>query len=252
MRGETPQRDAGYLLFIVALSVLSIVLIAFATLVPLNDDARRILEYADLVICICFLGDFIVTLTRAQSKSRYLLTWGWLDLLSSIPALDVLRVGRLARVVRILRMLRTVRSARMLGGLLLERRTENAPRALLLIGVVLLTAASVAILQVESEPESTIRTPEDAVWWSISSLTTAGYGNLYPVTREGRIIAALLTLIGVGLIGTASGLMAAWFLAPRAKQESIETAQLRRELAELRVRVDQQLQRESSSSNNSP
>ena len=63
-----------------------------------KQATRNILEYADFLVCVVFFGDFLFTLIRSENRWRYLRTWGWIDLLSSIPAVDVLRWGRAARM----------------------------------------------------------------------------------------------------------------------------------------------------------
>ena len=63
----------------------------------------------------------------------------------------------------------------------------------------MLLFSSIAILQVETDPNSNIKTAEDAIWWSYVTITTVGYGDKYPVTTEGRIIAVILMTVGVGL-----------------------------------------------------
>ncbi len=75
----------------------------------------------------------------------------------------------------------------------------------------------------EGEPHSNIRTAEDAIWWSITTITTVGYGDKYPVTTEGRLIAALLMGAGVGLFGVLSGLLASWFMeGDKAAEQRVE------------------------------
>jgi voltage-gated potassium channel len=81
---------------------------------------------------------------------------------------------------------------------------------------------SIAILQVEHDPNSNIKTAEDAIWWAFVTITTVGYGDKYPVTTEGRIIAGFLMITGVGLFGTFTGFIASWFLEPGKSKESEE------------------------------
>ena len=71
---------------------------------------------------------------------------------------------------------------------------------------------SIAVLHFETDPESNIRTAEDALWWAFATITTVGYGDCYPVTWEGRLIATILMCAGVGLFGTFSAFLAAWFI----------------------------------------
>jgi voltage-gated potassium channel len=134
--------------------------------------------------------------------------------------------------------MRSVRVTRILGGLLLTRRAESTFLAASLIGLLLVLASSVAILQVENAQESNIRTASDALWWALTTITTVGYGDRYPITSEGRFVAALLMFAGVGLFGLFSGLLAAWFVAPSSEQEHNELEALRVELREIRTLLE--------------
>src|SRR5688572_20530593 len=84
-------------------------------------EVARVLEYADHFICAVFLVDFGISLYRAPRKWRYLTTWGWLDLLSSIPTLDIARWGRVARIARLARVLRALRASRILTTVLFRQ-----------------------------------------------------------------------------------------------------------------------------------
>lgn len=78
---------------------------------------------------------------------------------------------------------------------------------------------SISILQFETAPESNIKTAEDAIWWAFVTITTVGYGDRYPVTTEGRIIAAFLMITGVALFGTFTGFIAAWFMCDKSNNK---------------------------------
>ena len=70
--------------------------------------------------------------------------------------------------------------------------------------------SAIAILQVETDPTSNIKSAEDAIWWAITTITTVGYGDRYPVTTLGRIVSTILMITGIGLFGTFSGLVSSW------------------------------------------
>jgi voltage-gated potassium channel len=152
-----------------ALCVWALILLATGTFVRWSDSTRTILNYADNVVCGLFFVDFVVTFGRAQSKRRYLATWGWIDLLSSIPTLDALRWGRAARVMRILRVLRGVKSARALTHFVVRRRAESAFLASVLITLLLLVSGSIAILEFEVPGGGNITSAEDAMPYSRES-----------------------------------------------------------------------------------
>lgn len=216
------------------LSVYAVVALAVSTFVELSPSTRAILEYADTAVCLLFFLDFVVTLARSPNRLRYFLTWGWLDLLSSIPAVDALRWGRAARILRILRVLRGLRATKILSEFVLYRRAQSTFLAALLISILLVVLSASAVLQFETSPEANIRTPEDAVWWAVVTVTTVGYGDRFPLSTEGRLIAALLMTAGVGLFGTFSGFVASWFLAaPQARSHELQAI----ERLELEVRL---------------
>lgn len=237
MRSE--ERQVPYLLFTLVLSLYAVVALAVTTFVELPAETRTLLEYADTAVCALFFVDFVVTFAKAPNRLKYLATWGWLDLLSSIPAIDALRWGRTARVLRILRVLRGVKATKILSEFVLYRRTQSAFLAASLVSILLVFFSATAVLQFETSPEANIRTPEDAVWWAVVTITTVGYGDRFPLSTEGRLIAVLLMSAGVGLFGTFSGFVAAWFLgAPGTRSSELEAIEeLRREVLALREQL---------------
>jgi len=234
---QGPQ-NAAYLVYVLSISVLSLGFLAATTVIDMNPDVEQVILVADRGLCALFFLDFLVTLARSKNKWRYLATWGWLDLVSSIPMIQAFRFGRLARIVRIVRVLRGVRSVRVISQFFLERRAQSAVVAAVLVSMLLLVFGSIAVLIFEDGPDSNIRGPEDALWWSAVTLTTVGYGDRYPVTTEGRIVAVLLMVAGVGLFGALSGFVASWFLSPRGHDRADELADLKQEVAVLRDLVE--------------
>jgi len=79
--------------------------------------------------------------------------------------------------------------------------------------------SSVGILVCEQQnPRANIKTAEDAVWWSVSTITTVGYGDVYPTTTEGRCLAMLLMVCGVGMFGLLSGVVASSLIGEKKKE----------------------------------
>jgi voltage-gated potassium channel len=218
---ESARRAGPYELFALLLSVFALVLLGVRAGVPLDSESRRIIDLGDLVLCAFFLVDFIANLARAPNRWRYLYTWGWLDLAASVPAVDALRIGRVGRVIRVLRVLRIVKASRLLALALTTRRRESAVWAAILVSIVVVFAASIAVLELE-RADGNIKNAEDAVWWSITTITTVGYGDRYPVTTEGRLVAVTLMMVGVGLFGTLSGAAASWFMQPVSTDDDEE------------------------------
>lgn len=223
-----------YQIFMLVLSVLALVALGLEAATEPGPETRALLHQADIAVCGVFFLDFAYSLWRAESRWRYFVTWGWMDLLSSIPALDAARWGRVARITRLFRVLRAMRVSTLLGRALLEQRARSGVLAAALVTILLLIGSSIAILQVETGAGANITGAEDALWWAITTMTTVGYGDRYPVTPEGRFVAVILMVGGVGLFGMFSGLLAAWFVAPQTTAERDDVAALRDEVAALR------------------
>ncbi len=238
MPEESRSPSHPYQLFMLSLCVFALVALGLERLVDPGGAVWRVLQLADDVICVIFLFDFAHSFATARDRWRYLRTWGWIDLVSSVPNFQVLRVGRAARILRIFRVLRGAKATRVLASCVFERRAESAVMAAALATVLLLVFASVAILHFESVPEANIRGAEDALWWSVATVTSVGYGDRYPVTWEGRIVAVTLMFAGLGLVGVLSGLFASWFMAPVAAHNSGEIDALRADVAALREAVE--------------
>ncbi len=230
-----------YQLFMLVLCVFALLILVLEIIFRRDANISRVLSYADTFICFFFLADFFLSLAKAERKWKYLLTWGWLDLLSSIPALDAARWGRLARIARLTRVLRAFRATRILSTVLFRERGKSVALAAALLALFLMVGSSVAILHFETMEGSNIKTADDAVWWAFTTITTVGYGDRFPVSGPGRIIAAVLMTAGVGLFGAFSAALAAWFIAPADEENDQEIAALRGDIASLRELVESRL-----------
>jgi voltage-gated potassium channel len=232
--------DVGILqIAILILSLLLLVALAIDTLFQLPPNVKMVIQIADTAICGILLTDFLVRLYRADSKLAFM-KWGWIDLVASIPNLDILRWGRMVRVLRVIRLLRGVRSVHRVIQMVFQNRLEGGAVSLGLMAFLLVAFSSVSVLVFEREPESNIKSAEDAIWWSIATITTVGYGDKYPVTTEGRVIGIVLMVCGVGMFAGLSGLVASLFLGGHSRKSS--------EMAQILARLDQmQAQLESKS-----
>lgn len=205
-------------LLIVILSVYVLIAIIVDMLVPLQPELHHLLMLIDDGICMIFLYDFLTRFFRAENKLRFM-RWGWVDLVSSIPALPFVRYGRLFRLIKLFRILRAFRSIKVLAHYVFKNRATGTFTTVGIITILVVIFSSISVLLVESAPTSNIKTAEDAIWWSLETVTTIGYGDRYPVTTEGRMIGVVLMFVGVGLFGTFTAYVASWFTAGNQPQE---------------------------------
>lgn len=199
----------------------------------LSPEVSVLLERIDFFVCLLFLWDFAFNLVRADKKLVYL-KWGWIDLISSIPHIQILRWGRFVRILRIIRVLRAVKSTKLIIKFLFENRAKGAFASAMMICFVLIVFSSITVLHCEISPESNIQTASDALWWSVVTITTVGYGDFYPVTHLGRIIAVMLMIAGIGLFGTFTAYVASFFIQPDDGNED----KVLSELKAIRQRLD--------------
>ena len=177
--------------------------------------------HVDTGICLIFLYDFFHRLFKSNDKLRYM-RWAWIDVISSIPAFPLLRVGRAVRIVRVLRLLRGVRSVKTIEGTLFANLAKGTLASAFFACTLLVVFSSLAILHVETDATSNIKSADDALWWAVETVTTVGYGDRFPTTTEGRLIGVALMSAGVGLFAVLAAAFAAWFLTPDGSKKKTE------------------------------
>ena len=216
------------------LSIFSLLALIGEVFLPLAPAQRELLQDIDTIICLVFLFDFFVHLWLAPSKKAFW-KWGWVDLLSSIPAIEWLRWGRIFRVIRIIRALRSFNEVR--EHLSLDR-AKGTFGVVTLISILATIFATLAVLVFENTPDANIRTPGDALWWAFATITTIGYGDRFPVTLAGRIVAVVLVVCGLSVFGTFTAFIASFFVGKEQKKEELEIHHLVHEIRRLREKIE--------------
>lgn len=224
-----------------ALSVFVLGAVVAESLCSFRPEVEQLLRLFDNSICLLFLGDFVFRFIRAESKLSFM-KWGWIDLLSSIPSLDIFRWGRLVSVARLFRLLRAIRSLKLLGQLFLVEKSKSALAIVVLLGSVSMMASSILILEFEQAAHSNIKSAGDALWWSLETITTVGYGDYFPVTKEGRIVGAVLMVFGIALFGMFTASIAG-LLINSSGQRNTEVKQLADEVRQLREEIAEKIPR---------
>lgn len=168
------------------------------------SDAIYWIFAVDVVLRAVYMGKKLFTIAGILTFVKQ----NWLGLGSLLlPAFRSLRVLRVMLVLRGLS----------------PFMTNRASKVGLVVGVtlpLLLFTSAVSILEAERGVEgANINSFGDALWWALASVTTVGYGDRFPVTEDGRFIATLLMLVGIGLFSSLTALLAAWVLGENQKKE---------------------------------
>ena len=161
----------------------------------------------------------------AKPKRAYFVgARGWLDLLGSIPsfgfipATALLRLFRLSRLARITRLLRG-QAGKDLVLDVLQNRSQYATFITILLAGMVLSIASILVLEFESRGGGNIKTGGDAIWWGLVTITTVGYGDFYPITMLGRLTGVFVMFAGIGIIGALASILASLLVSPPAPTE---------------------------------
>ena len=198
--------------------VLTVVFLAVLVLPVLYPDlppgARAALGAIDLVIWAAFLAEYLARLFVAPDRLAFVRR-NLLDLL--LVVIPVLRPLRLLRTVTLIRAARLTRIGAGAGRVARQCRMRLASRAALLAAgsaTILILAAAVMELDVErAAATANITTFADALWWAVTTITTVGHGDHYPVTAAGHVIGMALMIVGVGMFGIVAASAAAWFIS---------------------------------------
>lgn len=218
---------------LVIISLLFLIAYSWEVIASPTGTDFLVLDLVMFATWAVFLADFIITMMLTEKRSR----WTPMNILNLVVV--VLPVFRTLRVFRVVSLLRV-----------LNRATSLAFRAKVMSYVVssaaLLTyVGALAALDAERLSEGAkILNFGDSLWWAFITITTVGYGDFYPVTMEGRLIAVGLTVAGISLIGLVTATMGTWVLAALKKIRAEELAEeesddLRLELIKVRARGEE-------------
>jgi len=226
---------------LIGLAVLFVAAYAWGVLRPdLPGWLRTTLHVVTVITWPVFFADFVFRLTLADHRWQFV-RHNWID-----------GIAVLLPLLRPLRILSLIRVARVIDRRLTASLHGRVAAYITLTASLVVFMASLAELDAErGDPEATITTFGDALWWAFTTITTVGYGDRYPVTGEGRLVAGLLMVAGIALLGTVTAAVASWFvgrvadaartedMAARAEDDAADAAADEALRAELRALTEE-------------
>lgn len=214
-------------LIVQALIVVSLIDFSIETLPDLSPTAQALLSGIEFVIVLFFTFEYGLRILTAENKLKFIFSpFGLIDLLSILPFylslgidLRYIRALRLFRLFRVLKLVRYRNAIRRFQIALMIAREELV--LYLMVTMLLLYFAAVGIYYCENAAQpKQFASVFHSLWWAVVTLTTVGYGDVYPVTVGGRIFTFFVLLVGIGIISVPAGLISSAF----SKAREIEAA----------------------------
>ena len=185
----------------------------------------------DATFFVLFSIEYILRVYIEPRKRDFIFSfYGIIDLLAILPSLFLLPGFRVLRILRFLRIFRIFKATRFILAVdrlteaLSEIRRELLALVILSLMLVYLAACGIHYFEREVQPEA-FGSILGSMWWAVVTLTTVGYGDVYPTTAGGKIFTALVTLVGVGLIAIPSGLLASVLTESRVERQKSEKSE---------------------------
>jgi len=239
-------RNSGSLLgrlfdiFILALVVINMIIIVAETF-TLPPIAATIFAWIEWFSVIVFTIEYILRvwtanrlrrdLTRTGSRAKYIFSpMALIDLLSILPFyltlllpidLSILRILRVARLFRVFKLVRYTSAMSAIANVFRRKKTQLLSS--IFVVALLMVIAAVLMYHIENAAQPNVfQNAFSALWWAVATLTTVGYGDIYPVTMMGKILSACIALLGIGLVAVPTGIISAGFMETMDKSKDCD------------------------------
>lgn len=216
---------------IYGLTIAAACMFAAETVPHWREDFADMFDRLELIFAILFTAEYAARAWSNEKPLRYIFSfWGIIDFLASVPALvllgtdvDGLRTLRLLRLTRLLKLFRVNQA---------EARLHEALRVVAPELVVFLCFATITIFfaatgiyffEHEAQPEAFASVPH-SLWWAVVTLTTVGYGDVYPITVGGKLFTTVLLLVGLSVVAIPTGIFSTALMSARGSQTPDEDA----------------------------
>ena len=226
---ENPESFSGkvFAITIQLLIIISLVTFTIDTLPGLPKDIENLLNVIEIFTIAIFTIEYILRIIAAKKKTSFIFSfYGIVDLLAILPFyissgldLRVVRVFRLLRLIRILKLFRYNHAIKRF-----RKAISIAKEELILFGFVALivfylSAVGIYHFENEAQPEQ-FKSVIHSLWWAVTTLTTVGYGDLFPVSAGGKFFTFLVLMVGIGIVAVPTGLITSALSQAREEEKS--------------------------------
>lgn len=229
--------------FITGLIIANVIAIILESYVEIFTRYETFFFTFELISVIIFSAEYLMRLFTADllypglSKPKAALKFmfspfGLIDLLAILPFylpfimtidLRFIRAMRLVRLLRILKLSRYMKSMQLIGRVLRETAADLAITVLVCLILIVISSTIIFYLEHDAQPQQ-FSNIGNAFWWAIATLTTVGYGDIYPITGWGKLVSGIIAVLGIGLIALPTGIISSAFMEEMKKERDAKKA----------------------------
>lgn len=201
-------------IFIQILIVLSLVCFTIETIPSLSSETYKILNTLEIVFVAIFTLEYVARIYFSKQKIKFIFSFfALIDMIAIIPFylslgfdLKSLRAVRLIRVFRLLKLTRYNKAVNFLSNAFKDSKEELLVFSFLASALLYLTSVGIYYFEKDLQPEEFGSVPQ-ALWWSVVTLTSVGYGDVTPISTAGKIFTSIILFLGIGLISVPSAIL---------------------------------------------
>ncbi|NOY07951.1 MAG: ion transporter [Spirochaetes bacterium] len=239
-KAQTGDRASYYFdIFLVTLIILNVIAIILASVKSIYAVFHNVFKTFEIISVMVFTVEYLLrvwtseykikTKHRIITKIKYIFTpMAIIDLMAILPFylplllpidLRFLRILRLTRLLRLLKVQRYSQSLQLIGKVMKKKKEELV--VTIFVTFILMVFASTLMFYLESDVQPD-QFPNiiSTFWWAIATLTTIGYGDVYPVTGWGRLLSGFIAILGIGLVALPTGILSSGFIEELSRQKS--------------------------------
>lgn len=205
----------------------SVICFSIETMPNLSSETQRFLDISEFVTVMIFTVEYIIRIYVSEKRLKFIFSvYGIIDLLAILPyylitALDLrtLRLLRMLRLARILKLTRHQKAIQRFGKAIYVAKEELVVFTFASLILIFLAAVGIYYFEHSVQPDK-YRSIFDCLWWAVATLTTVGYGDIYPITIGGRMFTFAILLVGLGLVAVPTGIVASALSSVRDKEDN--------------------------------
>lgn len=225
---ETDHKSGRIFSFTIQLLIIvSLISFSIDTLPNLSASIKEILNFIELITVLVFTLEYILRIFVAEKKFRFIFSfYGLVDLAAILPfyistGLDLraVRIFRLLRLVRILKLLKYSKAIKRFQRALVIAKEELILFGFVAVIMLYLSAVGIYYFEHSAQPEQ-FKSVFHSLWWAVTTLTTVGYGDMFPITAGGKLFTFFVLMIGLGIVAVPTGLVASALSQVRNENEA--------------------------------